>query len=327
MQNKLYLSIIKIAAIILFSNSLYANNILTDYRVNGVYNVQKHMDNELTKVEYWDMQLKGLDTRFGYIESYSNILTCDKLNSTLTLYIKDNNESYKIQKQYNAYTGKKNGDKLKEGDLKTPVGIYNITKKISKLDSFYGPLAFVTSYPNAFDRYRGKNGSGIWIHGLPTEQERDEFTKGCIAIDNQSIECLDRNIEIDKTLLIINSQESKVKTSKEVLSSILSELYTWRYSWIYNDIKSYLNYYSPEFVRYDGMSYKRFLKYKERIFKKAEKKEIIFNNINILPYPNSSNIYKISFKEQYRSKSFEFTGDKVLIVKFDNNKFKIITER
>ena len=321
MQNKFYI------LLFLLTSSLSANNILTDYRMNGIYNVQKHMDNELTKIEYWNMQLKDLDTRFGYIESYSNILTCDKSSSTLTLYIKDNNESYRLQKQYNAYTGKVDGDKVKEGDLKTPVGIYDITKKISKLDSFYGPLAFVTSYPNAYDKYRGKNGSGIWIHGLPTEQERDEYTRGCIAIDNPSIECLDKNIEIDKTLLIIKKEEDKEKINKEVLSSILSELYSWRYSWIYNDIERYLAYYSPEFVRYDGMNYKRFQKYKKRIFQKKEKKEITFNNVNVLPYPNSSNIFKISFQEKYKSNSFEFSGDKVLVVKYENSKIKIITER
>lgn len=321
MQNKF------IILLLLINISLYANSTLTDYRINGIYNVQKHMDNELTKVEYWSMQLQDIDTRFGYIESYSNILTCDKNTSTLTLYIKDNNSSYLLQKKYNAYTGKINGDKVKEGDLKTPIGIYDITKKISKLDSFYGPLAFVTSYPNIYDTYRGKNGSGIWIHGLPTEQERDEYTKGCIAIDNQSIECLDKNIDIDKTLLIISTEQYKEKIGKNVLSSILSELYSWRYSWIYNDIQSYIDYYSPEFVRYDGMNYKRFLKYKKRIFQKRETKEIIFNNLSIVPYPDSSNIYKISFQEQYKSKSFEFSGDKVLIVKFDNNRLKIITEK
>jgi len=285
------------------------------------------MDNELTKVEYWNKHLENVDTRFGYIESYSNILTCDKSNSTLTLYIKDNNESYRLQKEYNAFTGKIDGDKRREGDLKTPVGIYNLTKKISKLDSFYGPLAFVTSYPNTYDKYRGKNGHGIWIHGLPTEQERDDYTKGCIAIDNPSLECLDRNIDIDKTLLIINSQKSQNQISKETLSLILSELYNWRYSWIYNDIQTYLDYYSDEFVRHDGMSYKRFQKYKKRIFKKRETKEIIFNNVNVVPYPNSPSIYKVSFQEKYKSNSFEFTGTKVLIVKYDKNKIKIITEK
>ena len=183
MKNKLYI------LLFILTTSLCANNILTDYRMNGIYNVQKHMDNELTKMEYWDIQLKDLDTRFGYIESYSNILTCDKSSSKLTLYIKDNNESYKLQKQYNAYTGKIGGDKLKEGDLKTPIGIYDLTKKISKLDSFYGPLAFVTSYPNAYDKYRGKNGSGIWIHGLPTEQERSDYTKKSCKQQKRMLKC------------------------------------------------------------------------------------------------------------------------------------------
>ena len=65
-------------------------------------------------------------------------------------------------------------------------------------------MAFVTSYPNSYDKYRGKNGYGIWIHGLPTEQEREEFTTGCIAIKNSNIESLEENIDIDKTIYIIN---------------------------------------------------------------------------------------------------------------------------
>ena len=69
MQNKFYI------LLFILVSSLGANNILTDYRMNGIYNVQKHLDNELTKVEYWNSQLKDVDTRFGYIESYSNILT------------------------------------------------------------------------------------------------------------------------------------------------------------------------------------------------------------------------------------------------------------
>ncbi len=312
---------------LLLSSFLFANNALTDYRINGIYNIQKNMDKELANINYWNEQLKDIDTSLGYIESYSNILTCDKSLSTLTLYMKDNNNSYKIKKEYNAFTGKVAGDKLKEGDLKTPVGIYNLTKKITKLDSFYGPLAFVTSYPNIYDKYRGKNGSGIWIHGLPIEDEREEYTRGCIAIDNNSIECLDNNINIEQTLLIIRSKNENKEINKNIYALILSELYNWRYSWIYNDIESYLNYYDEEFKRYDGMSYEKFVKYKTRIFNKKEKKEIIFHDINIFPYPNSENIFEITFKERYASPSFKFNGDKTLIVKFNNNNLKIITEK
>ena len=310
-----------------FSINLLANDILTDYRINGVVNIQERMDKDLAKKAYWDKYLKSVDTRFGYIEKYKNVLTCNKSKSTLALYSKDSSNTYKLQKEYSAYTGKAKGDKLREGDLKTPIGVYNITKRISKLDSFYGPMAFVTSYPNTYDKYRGKDGSGIWIHGLPTEQERDEFTKGCIAINNQNIKCLDKHIDIEKTILIINKTEVEENISKETLADILTQLYTWRYAWIYNDLNSYLNFYAEDFVRFDGMTLDRFKNYKTRIFKKIEQKEIIFTEINIIPYPNSPKMYKISFKEQYKSNSFSFTGDKVLIVKFKDHSLKIITEK
>jgi murein L,D-transpeptidase YafK len=312
------------------SLNILSGDILTSYRVNGTIDIEKEMDMELSKEEYWKKYLSDKDTTFGYIESYSNVLACDKSKSALDFYSVDENKSFKFKKTYSAFTGKFKGDKIKEGDLRTPIGIYQIVQKLSKetkLDPFYGPLAFVTSYPNVYDTYRGKNGSGIWIHGLPA-QDRDEFTRGCIAINNSSIECLDNNIDISKTLLIINDSAIKTDVSKEVLTSILAQLYAWRYAWIYDDIDSYLSFYSPDFVRFDGMDIKKFTSYKSRIFKKTEKKSIIFNDINVLPYPNSASIYQITFQEYYRSESFQFSGEKTLVVEFDKNrKIRILTEK
>ena len=252
--------------ILLLNISIYANPILTNYRINGVDNLEKQMDLELTNSKYWDDYLKNIDTTFGYTESYSTILTCDKDKSTLTLYKQNENKKFAILKDYNAFTGKIEGDKKKEGDLKTPLGIYKLTKKISKLDSFYGPLAFVTSYPNIYDKFRGKNGSGIWIHGLPAEQKRDTFTKGCIAIDNSNLETLDKHIDIDSTMLIINSSSTIKKIPKTTFSKLLAGLYEWRYNWLYNNTKKYLSFYSTDFIRDDGMEYSKFIKYKTRIF-------------------------------------------------------------
>lgn len=321
----------KIVFLVLISISVFASDLLTNYRINGIDNIEKHMDLELTSKVYWNGLLKRSDNTFGYIESYKNILTCNKDLSNLALYSKDDNNTYRLKKEYSAFTGKEKGDKVKEGDLKTPVGVYKITKKLTKenkLNSFYGPLAFVTSYPNEYDKYRGKNGHGIWIHGLPTEQERDEFTQGCIAIDNPSIEVLDKHIDVENTLLIINSDEVKQNISREILTSILSELYSWRYSWLYDDIDAYLNFYAKEFVRFDGMNLERFKKYKTRVFKKIEKKTIIFRDINIVPYPDTKDIYQITFYEHYKSDTFEFNGDKTLIVRLDeSNKMKILTEK
>ncbi|MFT5661457.1 MAG: murein L,D-transpeptidase YafK [Sulfurimonas sp.] len=318
----------KIALLLLLSISMYANSILTNYRIHGIQDVEKQMDLELTYDSYWYQHIKNIDTSFGYLESYQSILTCNKEKSTLSLFKNDEKKKFIPIEKYNAFTGKIKGDKVKEGDLKTPIGLYTIEKKISKLDSFYGPLAFVTTYPNIYDKYKGKNGSGIWIHGLPTEQERDDYTKGCIAINNENIVCLDKEVNIDSTLLIINPQTKTKEVSKKILAKILANLYQWRYSWLYNDTEKYLSFYSKDFVRDDGMKYSRFIAYKTRIFKKAEKKKITFTDINLVPYPNTKDVFQITFKEFYASSSFTFEGDKTLMIKIDkNNNFQIFTEK
>lgn len=320
----------KLLLFLFFTLHIYATDILTNYRIHGTIDIEKQLDSELSKEEYWKTQVEQRDTTFGYIESYKNILACDKSQSTLHLYSLDENGNFQSKKKYSAFTGKLKGDKVKEGDLRTPTGIYQIVQKLSKetkLDPFYGPFAFVTSYPNIYDTYKGKNGSGIWIHGLP-EQDRDEFTRGCIAINNSSIECLNNNIDITKTLLIIDEAPVKRDIEKGTLASILAQLYAWRYTWIYDDIKGYLSFYAPEFVRVDGMNRENFATYKTRIFQKGEKKKIVFNNINVMPYPNSQNVFEISFQEHYKSDTFEFNGEKVLIVMLDEKKkIKILTEK
>ena len=319
-------TIIKLLLLLIISSSLFSD-ILTQYRIKGLQNIEKQMDMELADKEYWNNYLTNIDTTFGYLESYTNILACDKSKSTLSLYMKNKDNSYTLTKEYSAFTGKIKGDKIKEGDLKTPIGVYTLTKKLSKIDSFYGPLAFVTSYPNIYDKYKGKNGSGIWIHGLPTKQKRDSFTKGCIAINNASIKCLDRNIDIKETVLIIHKKFKNEPVSKEILANILSQLYAWRYAWIYNNIEEYLDFYSPSFKRYDGADFENFKIYKTRVFNKKEYKNIFFTNINIIPYPGKEDMYKITFNERYISSSFSFNGEKTLIVKLENAHLQIITEK
>ena len=208
MENKFFTLLL----ILLYSSLFASNDILTAYRLNGIQAIEQKLDKDLTNISYWREFLKDKDTKFGYIESYTNVLLCDKEKSELFIYMKDNNNSYQLRQEYNAFTGKRKGDKIKEGDLKTPIGVYDIVKKISKVDSFYGPMAFVTSYPNLYDKYRGKTGKGIWIHGLPTNQKRDAFTKGCIAINNKSIESLNKNIDINKlfqNLICIKNNKKK----------------------------------------------------------------------------------------------------------------------
>jgi len=316
--------------LVLLSSTLSAD-ILNEYRLHGMQNMEQKMDKALTKKSYWKQFLKNKDTTFGYLEKYSNVLTCNKSRSTLNLYTQDKNKHFKLKNKNDAFTGKNKGDKKREGDSRTPVGVYELVDKKSKatkLDPFYGPYAFVTSYPNSYDNYKGKSGHGIWIHGLPESQKRDKFTKGCIAIQNINLKKLEKKIDIKKTLLIINESWIKTDISKDKLASILAQIYSWRYAWLYSDIEKYLSFYSDDFIRFDGMKIEKFKRYKTRIFSKNEKKTILFNDLNVVPYPNTKNSYQVTFREYYKSGSYKFEGNKSLMVKLDpSNKMKIFTEQ
>lgn len=81
--------------------------------------------------------------------------------------------------------------KRNEGDLRTPVGVYSIQRMISgpTLPDFYGPGALVLNYPNEVDQMLNRTGSGIWLHGTPSEQySRPPLsTEGCVVLSNPEL--------------------------------------------------------------------------------------------------------------------------------------------
>ena len=78
--------------------------------------------------------------------------------------------------------------KVKEGDGKTPVGVYFIQKNLpgATLPDLFGAGALTLNYPNAVDAMRNKTGSGIWLHGTPSAQysRAPEATDGCVVLSN-----------------------------------------------------------------------------------------------------------------------------------------------
>ena len=93
-----------------------------------------------------------------------------------------------VAREFECIHGRVEGDKQKQGDLKTPEGVYFITKVITqKLDYMeYGPYAVALNYPNPADRLRKKTGSGIWLHSKG-RKITGITTRGCLAIDKGEI--------------------------------------------------------------------------------------------------------------------------------------------
>lgn len=316
----------KILLFLFLSLNLFATDLLEIYRKNGIVEVEKELDKMLKDYNYWFEYLQNKDVEFGYFETKKYIILTKKNETQLSLY-KNNNHKLELISKDNVIVGEVMGDKFLEGDKKTPVGAYDLIEKKTSLDPFYGPLALVTSYPNLYDKTQNKKGSGIWIHGMPINEEREKFTKGCIALDNEQLVLLDKNIDF-KTTILLTAQESVKKAQKEEIAKILSFIFDWRDSWKYSDIEKYLNFYSSDFKRYDGMEIEEFSKFKRRIFAKNEDKTIKLYNIDISVYPNSldKNLFRIFMDEEYYSPSVKFIGKKELYVEIINGEVKILVE-
>jgi hypothetical protein len=106
-----------------------------------------------------------------------------------------------------ASQGKLGVGKLREGDLRTPLGLYNIVGHIpgSRLPDKYGKGALPLNYPNELDRLQGRAGSGIWIHGVPTEafSRAPRSTDGCLVVNNDDLMLLTRTLEVGNTPVLI----------------------------------------------------------------------------------------------------------------------------
>lgn len=72
------------------------------------------------------------------------------------------------------------GPKLKQGDKQSPEGFYQVTTKDMNPNSRYY-LSFDLGYPNQYDRYHGRTGDYLMIHGSCD-------SVGCYAMGNSQIE-------------------------------------------------------------------------------------------------------------------------------------------
>jgi murein L,D-transpeptidase YafK len=317
----------KIALVLFILINLHAD-IFDIYRQKGIEATVKAMEKKLQSKEFWLKRLKNKNVKLGYFENPGFILFCNKLTRNLDVYSYKNGKLQKIKTFTNIIVGKL-GDKQKEGDLRTPIGNYTLINRLIPGNTFYGPLAFVTSYPNLFDKLHKKNGYGIWIHGKPLDGERGDLSKGCIVLNNNDLLYLDKIINYKKTVLEIT--QNPIYAKKDDIASILATLYKWRWAWEKSDLNKYISFYAKDFHRSNGMDLKEFKKYKERIFKykKHQKIKIFFKNIQITPYQNLQNlpIYKITFYEEYYSLTYTFKGNKEIYMAKRGKEFKIIIEK
>jgi murein L,D-transpeptidase YafK len=98
------------------------------------------------------------------------------------------------------------GDKVQEGDGKTPEGVYYVDRR-NPQSQFY--LSLGISYPNEADIAEAKAlgvdpGGDIFIHGRPKKYQSDliDWTLGCIAVTNREMREIYSMVELGTKIVI-----------------------------------------------------------------------------------------------------------------------------
>lgn len=310
----------------------FSSDLARIYLNEGLEAVARELEKEFTNKNFWLSELNGKDLSLGYYTQRTAIVLTNKTDKTFRVFVYDNGKLEQKFEQKDVLTGLM-GDKQKEGDLITPVGFYDLGPKFDPRNTYYGPFAFATDYPNMLDRVNDKTGGGIWIHGYPMDGTRlDEYkTRGCIALHNHILVDFAKVIDREKNVYAMTENKEVFRTNQDEIASIMAALFEWKESWTISDIKKYLSFYDEKnFKRFDKSSFKEFAAMKRIIFSRNEDKTIKFSNINISPYPNLDNekMFRITFYQDYRATNHSFRGNKLLYVKLDENgKMKILAER
>ncbi|WP_208645698.1 L,D-transpeptidase family protein [Mucilaginibacter endophyticus] len=112
--------------------------------------------------------------------------------SARTMYLRKNGKNLF---QFRISLGRNpRGNKISDGDSRTPQGVYYLDNKTDRDDKYY--KSFWISYPNQADRTlalkRGvKPGVGVMIHGTPSQRDSStDWTNGCIALINTDMDTL-----------------------------------------------------------------------------------------------------------------------------------------
>lgn len=150
-------------------------------------------------------------------DDQKHVLLVDAKRSRLYVYANDEGR-LRFVTDYYVSQGKYGVHKLREGDQKTPIGVYYITAHLpgARLPDFYGPGALPINYPNEWDKLHRRTGSGIWLHGTPS----DSFSRaplssdGCVVLANPDLLKLAATIEVGSTPVVISESIDFISKAK-----------------------------------------------------------------------------------------------------------------
>lgn len=262
---------------------------------------------------------------------HKHVILVDTKKSRLFLY-ENADTGLKYVTDFYITVGKNGVGKFIEGDKRTPIGVYFASTKLKQpLPDLYGDGAYPLNYPNEWDRTNNRKGSGIWLHGTPSDtfSRAPRASDGCVVLSNQDLSALSDILEAGKTPVIIAdnlewlNDASNLQAEKDNLNKAINN---WLNDWRAQDTDKYLSYYSKDFSS-NGITYQQWAEHKQRVQASKPKVNINVSNISMFGYPDAQRrLVVVDFVQDFNSPTLKNKMQKRQYWIEEDNRWKIIYE-
>ena len=237
-------------------------------------------------------------------EGQKHVLVIDSRRSRLYVFENIGGRAQFVADYY-VTLGKNGVEKTREGDQKTPIGVYHVTANLprQKLTDFYGAGAYPINYPNAWDRKLGRNGHGIWLHGTPSDtySRPPRASDGCIVLANTDLEAVGRQVQIGLTPVIITDEIewTDAATLEAERKSLADAVQAWRADWESRDTERYLSHYAARFTSGE-QDLAAWSEHKRKVNAGKSWIKVGLSQLAMFRYPRE-NFVVVTFEQDYRS--------------------------
>lgn len=219
------------------------------------------------------------------------------------LYLFENTPSgLRLKADYYVSVGKAGVSKSQEGDQRTPLGVYFISSRLDRktLTDFYGVGALTLNYPNMLDVRRGKSGSGIWLHGTPSNQfaRAPHSTDGCLVLSNPDIRTLIETTTVRNTPVVVAAQLvwKSPKQLEDPAKAFGAALESWRAAKAAGNLQKTLSFYTPDFSSY-GKNLDQFTHMLKAEMKASKGRDVELKDLSYFQWNDSAETMVVSFGE------------------------------
>lgn len=208
------------------------------------------------------------------------------------LYVYENREGeLRFQQDFYISQGKLGVNKQKEGDQKTPLGVYYVTSRLAgyRLPDFYGVGALPLSYPNEWDKLQGREGSGIWLHGTPSRNySRPPLSSdGCVVLTNPDLRQVYAGVEVNKTPVVI-ARDAEFVPRQQVEAErgqAQAMVETWRSALQLQDLDLLRRHYASRFRSEQADTLDDWLARQQKGLQQLNKPTLALRELSLFRYP------------------------------------------